>query len=240
MRLLIILLGTAALAGCGIGHSGSRDNGPTTSRSYQVGSFDKIEVAGPYQVSVATGGGSAVQATGGAHRLDDMVVEVDGGTLKIHPKRSHGFFHFGWSHGSDVRVEVHAPALNEATIAGSGDINVDTVRGDRFEGTVAGSGSLQLTRVETRDLKFSIAGSGGIKAAGQATQAKYDIAGSGDIQASGVQSQDASVEIAGSGSVAAHATGTAKVEVLGSGDVTITGGARCTIEKHGSGDVHCS
>lgn len=237
MRNAIVLFGLVGLSACNVVHA--REAGPTTTRSYSVGAFDKLEVAGPYEVVVTSNGQPGVQATGGTNILDEMTVEVDGDTLKIHPKQHHGIS-FGWHGNGKVQVKVSAAQLREATIAGSGGIAIDKVQGDRFEGTVAGSGSLQLGQLATQDASFSVAGSGGIRAAGTATRAKYEIAGSGDIQAGAVQSQSAKVEIAGSGSVAAHATADAKVEILGSGDVTISGGAKCDIEKHGSGDVRCS
>ncbi|WP_185829114.1 head GIN domain-containing protein [Sphingomonas ginkgonis] len=241
MRLVAILLASATLASCGV--VTAKDAGPTATRNYAIGGFEKIEVAGPYDVAVTSGGQPSVRATGGSNRLDELVVEVEDGTLKIHPK-SHSGISWAWGGHSNgtVRIDVSAPdGLREAMLAGSGGMQIDKVQAPSFSGSVAGSGSLQLAQLAAQDVSFSIAGSGGIRAnGGTATRSKYEIAGSGDIQASGMRAQDAKVEIAGSGSVAAHATATAKVEILGSGDVTISGGARCEIEKHGSGDVRCS
>jgi len=242
MRTAIVSVAIAAsfaTAACSRTHS--KDGGPTVSRNYQVGGFDQIEVAGPYNVQVRTGPNPGVSAQGGAKLIEHMVVEVQNGKLLIHPERKKGWSFSGWNFHGKVDLTVTVPQLRGATIAGSGDIKVDQVRGDRFEGTVAGSGDLEVAALDVQSLELTIAGSGGVKATtGRAQSSKLDIAGSGDIDAKGVQSQTADISIAGSGSIAAQASGTAAVSIVGSGDVDVTGGAKCSISKQGSGDVRCS
>lgn len=234
-----IIAASTATSACG--HSRAEDGGPTVSRNYQVGNFDQIEVAGPYDVDVRTGSAVSVAGRGGSNLLDKTVVEVKGNKLVIHPQEHHGMFHWGWGVNGKASFTVTVPNLSGATIAGSGDIKVDKVSGNAFEGTVAGSGGLNVGSVDVQTLKLAIAGSGGAKAgSGRAQQTKLDIAGSGDIDAKGVQSQSADVSIAGSGSVSAHATGTADVSIMGSGDVDVSGGAKCSVSKAGSGNVRCS
>ena len=233
-----LVAATVALAACN--HAQGENAGPNMSRNFTVGSFTSVEVAGPYEVQVRTGGNPTVSANGPQKMIEHMVVEVQGNKLLIHPEQQRGMFHFGWHFNGKVHVDVTVPQLEAATIAGSGDIHVNQVKGSTFEGAVAGSGSLGLDAVEVQTLKLSIAGSGDVKAAsGRAQNVKYEIGGSGDIDAKGVEAQTADVSIAGSGSVAAHATGTADISIMGSGDVDVSGGAKCSIDKQGSGSVHC-
>ena len=232
------LVACAATSACGRVHE---DLGKTVSRTYQVGNFQEIEVAGPYEVDVRTGPAVSVAARGSERLLDRTEVEVRGDKLVIHPQRNHSWFNFSWSHHGKAQFTVTVPQLSGATIAGSGGIHVDKVQGNAFEGSVAGSGGINVGNLDVQQLKLSIAGSGGVKAlAGKAQSVKYDIAGSGDIDARGVAAQAADVTIAGSGSIRANASGTAKVSIMGSGDVDVTGGAKCEISKAGSGDVRCS
>ena len=232
-----VVAASATLAGCQM-HEGS---GRTVSRSYSVGNFQGIEVAGPYEVDVRTGANPSVSANGSERLLDRTTVEVKDGKLRIRPEEHMSFFNFGWHSHGKATFTVTVPQLNGATIAGSGDIHVDRVSGQRFEGAVAGSGGLNLSALDVQQLKLTIAGSGGAKAiAGKAQSAEYSIVGSGDLDAAAVQVQQAKVSVAGSGNVKAHATGTADVDIMGSGDVDVTGGAKCKVSKAGSGDVRCS
>ena len=203
--------------------------------------FQQIEVAGPYDVTVRTGANAGVSAQGSQKLLERTVVVVQDGKLVIHPEETKGFHFMSFGTRGHAEFTVTVPQLNAATIAGSGDIQVDKIQGDGCEGTVAGSGKLNLDAVNVGALKLSIGGSGSAKAgAGKARQAEYSIAGSGDIEAGSVDTQQAKVSIAGSGNVDAHATGTADVSIMGSGAVEITGGAKCSVSKAGSGDVRCS
>jgi len=230
---------STALSACGHGHA--EDGGPTVSRNYNVGNFQQIEVAGPYDVEVRTGGNPGVSAKGGEKLLERTVVEVQDGKLLIHPEKHRGLFNFGWGTHGKASFTVTVPQLSGATIAGSGDIKVDKVAGQAFEGSVAGSGGIDVAAMNVQQLKLSIAGSGGVKAGtGTAQSAEYEIAGSGDIDAGSVQAQSLKVSIAGSGGVKAHSSGTADVSIMGSGDVDVAGGAKCSVSKAGSGNVRCS
>jgi hypothetical protein len=234
-----LIVAATAVAGCS--RDRAEEPGAVTERNYKVGAFDKIELAGAYEATVRTGSGPTVHAKGGENILDQLIVEVEGNTLKVHPKERKGF-HWGWGgkHNSKVELTITVPSLRGAELAGSGGIRIDKVAGDRFDGSVAGSGDLTVDQVEVGSLKLGIAGSGDAKAgAGKAKSVEYEIAGSGGIDAKGVVAEDAEVSIAGSGGVSAHATRTANVSIAGSGDVDLTGGAKCTTSKVGSGNVHC-
>ena len=230
----------AATAGCGEAHSENGNAGPAADRTYQVGNFDRIELAGAYDVVIQTGGAPGVRASGNQEAIDRLVVEVRDGVLSIHP-RKRGGFQFGWSNKGKVKLTVTAPAIRGAELAGSGDIKIDRVAGDRFDGSIAGSGDLKVGQIEVGELKIGIAGSGSVKLAkGRATAAGYEIAGSGSVDARGVAAETASVSIAGSGDVSANASKTANVNIMGSGDVDLSGGAKCSVSKAGSGQIRCS
>jgi hypothetical protein len=227
---------TLSLAGCGF--SAQADSDPKVDRSYQVAGFTGLEVAGPYDVTVHTGGVPGVHANGSEKALDAMKVEVKDGRLQISTVPRRGFS-LGW-HSGPVSLVVTVPMLDSARIAGSGGINVDKVSVASFRGEIAGSGDLKFASVDAGDVRLSIAGSGGVHAAGKAKSVKYEIAGSGDIDAVSLKAETADISIAGSGNIKGHATANASIEMMGSGDIALTGGAKCTISKHGSGDIRCS
>ena len=233
-------IAAAAISTSACGQGKAMDAGPTVDRDYPVGSFDRIELAGAYDATVRTGARPSVHARGGQNQLDQLVVEIKSGELRIHPKERHGF-HWGWDKSGKVQLTITVPELHAATLAGAGGIDVDRVQGNRFDGQVAGSGNMRLGSVNVSSLKLGIAGSGGVSAgSGRARDAEYEIAGSGGVQANSVAAENLKVSIAGSGDVKAHATRAADVSIMGSGDVEVTGGAKCSVSKAGSGNVRCS
>src|SRR3954462_3791816 len=111
----VLIAASATTSACG--QNRSDDGGPTVSRNYQVGNFQAIEVAGPYDVQVRTGGNPGVSASGGEKLLERTVVEVRGDKLVIRPQEQHGWFHFGWGSHGKASFSVTVPQLSGATIA---------------------------------------------------------------------------------------------------------------------------
>jgi len=241
MKRLLPIAAIALLAGCNFSSSDdreTRDAGPAVARQYQVGAFDRIAVAGPYEVSVVTGAQPGVSASGGEAVLAETDISVEDGVLKIKPKSKKGI-RWNWGNSGKVMVKVTTAALRGAEIAGSGGVTIDRVAGGDFKGEVAGSGDLMIAAVDAGAVEFSIAGSGNVRAAGKAQRVEVNIAGSGDVDLATLEAATADISIAGSGKVRARATATADVTIMGSGDVAISGGAKCNVSKNGSGNVTC-
>ena len=92
IRTAMIAATAMTVSACQLGtRDRDKDPGPAAQRSYQVAAFDKIEVAGPYTVTVATGGQPGVSAKGGRNLLEETEVVVEGSTLRIRPKKRNGF-----------------------------------------------------------------------------------------------------------------------------------------------------
>ncbi len=253
MRFLAILAALPLVA-CGAGATGNNVGGDAggdsrvrgdvvtasgsgNARSFAVGDFTGVELSGSDDVDVAVGGAFAVRAEGPADALDKLEIRKDGSVLKVGRKRNVA----GWSmsSGKGVKVYVTMPAIQAASLAGSGNLTVDRVQASDFTGDLAGSGDMKLGRVSATSATFSIAGSGGIGASGAVQRLKVAIAGSGDIDAAGLKAGEANVSIAGSGNVAAEVNGRAKVSIMGSGNVTLGGKPQCETSKMGSGEVRC-
>jgi hypothetical protein len=234
-----VVIAASALSACQV--QAREDSGPTVSRSYQVGNFQQVEAAGPFDVEIRTGTNFSVAAKGSEKLLDNTSVEVKGDKLVIRPKGEHGFFHFGRSHRGKATFTVTLPQLTGATLAGAGGIRVDKVNGQNFKGSVAGAGDLTIGTIDVQKLSVSLAGAGNFKAgSGKAQSAEYELAGAGDVEAKAIQTEQVKVSIAGAGGVRAHSSGTADVSIVGAGDVEISGGAKCKVSKIGAGDVRCS
>lgn len=241
MRKAFILISTLALAACNMAadaQKGERGSGRTIRQSFNVGDFEGVALAGSHDVVVTVGGATSVRAEGDADVIEKLDITVENGTLRIGTKKGSNWS-VGFRDRAPVTIYVTTPRLASAAVAGSGDMKIDRVEGDRFAGSIAGSGDMEIAALRTGAAEFSIAGSGDIRAAGSAGSAKVSIAGSGDVHLEGVQSRQAEVSVVGSGDVRARASETANVSIMGSGNVTLEGGARCTVSKRGSGDVRC-
>ena len=229
----IAILAAACSAGAREGDEHS--SGAQSRRSFEVGAFQTVALEGSHDVVVTVGGAPSVRAEGDAQAIERLDIRVENGALKIGTTRR------GWFSRSHGRVTVHvtAPALNGASIGGSGDMRIDRVQAASFDASIGGSGDMEIGALRTRRANFSIAGSGGIRAAGQAEEADISIAGSGSVSGDALETRRADVSIVGSGDVSIRASEAVDASIMGSGDVTVHGTAHCTVSKMGSGDVHC-
>ena len=235
------LLILVPLAACSVGADtsgpGVAGSGSGTTRTYAVSDFSALSLRGSDDVDVRVGTGFSVRAEGPSKELDRIKIERVGDTLRIGRKERSGF---DWGGSSEnVTVYVTMPRIVGTTIAGSGNMTVDRVEGQRFTIDAAGSGNLTVAMLAVREAKVSMAGSGDIALKGSADRLTVDIAGSGDVDAAGVKATGAAVNILGSGSVRAEVNGQASVSMMGSGDVDLGKGAKCTISKMGSGEIKC-
>lgn len=205
-------------------------------RSFPVSAFEQIVLSGSTDVTVTTGGRASVVAVGADADLDRMDIRVDGNRLLIGTKRGN----WSWTTREGVKVRVTVPSLTAATISGSGDIDVDRVKGP-FSGRVSGSGDIGIGAVEATTLNLGISGSGDIDlGSGRCTSGTFSTTGSGDIDAANVRCDTLAATVTGSGNIDGQATQTATLRVTGSGNVKVTGGARCTTSTTGSGTTRCS
>ncbi|MBV9373117.1 MAG: DUF2807 domain-containing protein [Alphaproteobacteria bacterium] len=207
-------------------------------RSYSVTDFDRVQVDGPFQVTLVTGRASGARASGSAAAIDRLSLEVQGRTLHVRVNRSA----WGGYPGDDpgpVRIEATTQDLRAGTVIGSGSLAVDRARGLRIDLSVSGSGRVSVGKVEADNLSLALAGSGRLSIAGSARQLKANIAGSGDLDAPGLKADDAIVVADTAGTVSFAAARSADVRATGSGDVIVGGAPACKVQALGSGRVRC-
>lgn len=229
------LASAALVAGCSAQHDA--ESGETVTKTIAVGDFHKIALAGSHDVTVRTGSKPSVRIEGPERAVERLEAEVEGDELRIHSRKGSSFT---WSNSPKLRIEVTVPALEEATVAGSGRLAIDRVAGQAFKGSIAGSAELAIAELETRTVELNIAGSGHASVHGRTGRADYTVAGSGDLDAANLASRDVELTIAGSGNVTAQASGAVTGDIMGSGSARVTGGAACKVRKVGSGSIACS
>jgi hypothetical protein len=235
MSRLTICAAATLLAGCGVVHADEASAGDT--RSFSVRGFDRVSLRGSDNVVVRVGAAESVTATGPDDVLDKLEVKVVDGELRIGREKR---WNLGWSRSSKpATITVTLPRIRGASVAGSGDMQVDRAQAATFAGSIAGSGNLAIAALQADVASLSIAGSGDASISGQTKSLAVSIAGSGNLQAQGLKAERAKISIAGSGDVRAHVTGDADVSIVGSGDVTLAGNPRCRTSKMGSGEVRC-
>lgn len=208
-------------------------------RSYPVTDFDRIQVEGPYEVTLVAGGASTARGTGSEAGLERVTVEVQSGLLRVHPNRS-AWGGYPGANAGPVRIAVSTRDLRAATVIGGATLSIDRLRGLRADVSLSGSGRIEIRRVDADVLNIGVIGSGKIAASGSAKQVRATVQGSADLAASGLTADDLVLNSETAGTVAIAARRTAKVKSGGSGSVEVGGSPACTVTATGAGQVRCA
>jgi hypothetical protein len=207
-------------------------------RRYSVTDFDRVQVDGPYRVTLLTGLTSGARAEGSAGALDGVSIDVQGRTLRVR-RNSSAWGGYPGERTGPVTIALTTRGLRAASVTGSGSLEIDRAAGLRVDVSVSGSGRLGVAGVEADNLVVGLLGGGGITLAGRARQLKATIQGSGDLAAAGLRAEDAQIIADTAGTVTVAVSRTVKLKASGPGDVEIVGNPSCTIEGQGSGRLAC-
>lgn len=122
--------------------------------------------------------------------------------------------------GGDLRADSSfIISTLTVSLAGSGDIILQSLDGNRLDVNVAGSGDFSVLGGEVKEANLNVAGSGNMSLQTLTTQdATVSVAGSGDVTISAIKTLNATV--AGSGNVQYHGKPTVIKKVFGSGEIT--------------------
>lgn len=207
-------------------------------RRYSVTDFDRIEVEGPFQVSLKTGGSTSAMASGGSAAIERVAMDVQGRTLRIRQNRSAWGGYPGQAMGP-LRIELITHDLRAASVGGSATLSIDRAAAMRFDVSLAGSGQIALAHVEADTLMVGLLGSGSIKIAGKAKTLKATVQGAGSLEGQGLSADDAEIDAATAGAIELAVRRAATVTSTGQGDTRIIGSPSCTVKQVGSGQVFC-
>ena len=211
LTLLLIAAAPAAWAGTVVG------NGKAASDSRTVAEFNAIALSGGMSLKVKQGSPASVVLHGDSNLLPLVETVVEG-------NRS---LHLRWKRGVSVRsqvpvvVEVIAPQVQAISSAGSGNIEIDTMKVPRLSLSIKGSGDVRAKGLHTEALAIGVAGSGDLELAGQAVRMAIEMSGSGGIDAGELRSDEVTIGIAGSGDALVHASRKLVANIAGSGEVRV-------------------
>jgi hypothetical protein len=206
-------------------------------RTFSVPDFQRIRVVGPFRVEVIADRLTTARAKGSADALDRVRLDVQGQTLFVRLDRTN----FGGAEdkGPPAVITIRAPALREATLAGSGALSLTGMKGLRVAVVVEGSGSLSAKNIQADRLDVGVVGTGTVTLAGKAKTATITGRGAGSVIASALLVDDLAVTWESAGDAALAATRAAKVTSTGTGNVVVSGRPACTVNNGGNGQVTC-
>ena len=183
--------GAAALAGDGKG----------VVRTLELTGFERIEIAGVYDLKVEVGPDYAITLSGPAREIDRVEAEAKDGTLRLDRKEGKRRL---WGSRRGVKAQITLPALAGLTASGVVDGAVKGVDAERFELDLSGVGDLTLE--------------------GECGVFEADVSGVGDLEAEKLECRDVVIEVSGVGDASVYASESVDAKVSGVGAIDVYGG----------------
>lgn len=224
-----IHLGGTTLVGQGARVKGS---GVVVTKARSVAPFSRVRVEGPLDVRLAPTSAEGLRVHADDNLEPMIQTQVEGDTLVVGLRPGASF-----STRMDLRVEIDFKQLQALQIKGSGDAQIDRLKGDRFEAELSGSGDLAIGLLEVREFSARISGSGDVALAGSAERQDYQLSGSGDVSAASLSGSKVRARLSGSGDLRIGVTQELDAELSGSGDLNYSGRPKVTSRISGSGDL---
>jgi hypothetical protein len=187
-----------------------RGSGVAKTETRNLAPFDRIEVAGSFEVTLVDGLAHKVTVEADDNLLDAVSTDVIDNELKISSLRS-------FVSRSPMKVTVESPQQRGLTVSGNAHVTAAALRGPSF--TLSGSGSATA------------------KLGGTAESLKVSLAGSGKIDALNLVADKVDVELLGSGTAEVHAVKSLSLMVIGSGTVRYRGNPTISRTAIGVGRV---
>lgn len=217
--LLLLLLAGSVAAGVlamrsdrvGAASSRTRGSGVPISESRNLPAFHGVDLAGANTVSVRVGEPQSVVVKADDNLVHRITTRVRSGRLVIGTTGN-------YSTTSPTSVIVSVPALDSATLSGSGTVTIEDAAG--------------------RQLTVRLPGSGTLRASGSVDVLDVRLTGTGTAQLHELIARHVTAVVGGVGSIDVHATSRLAATVTGTGSILYAGSpSHITTHVTGTGSV---
>jgi hypothetical protein len=253
----------AALAGCEINTDNKnviKASEKIASEKRNVAMFDAVSNTTPFDLQITAEGNAGVEVVGADNLIAEVETVVEGTTLIVRNKQNKGL-HFSWKH-TPLTIKISLPELLRVTNAGSGDMKVLKIHGDKLliksdgpgdietSGSVgeltvrsSGSGDLDLAQLSSKQALLDMNGPGDVRMSVVSQSLVANLSGSGDLAVDALQAERVSISINGPGSASFNGViKSLQADLNGSGDLNIDRlqAELATLNVKGPGDVELS
>ena len=210
LLVLFLIITTVIIISCQ-SQNRIKGSGNVISEDRNLANFSSIKLIGSINVNIKFADHYNCTVIGDDNLVPFITTEVINNNLLVSIKKS-------YSTTEKLVVNVNTPDYNEASISGSGDIDIIDFKNDY--------------------LALNISGSGDITANGEVRTLIVIIKGSGDIVSTELKSQSATITINGSGDAKIWASESISAQINGSGDIEYYGNPKNVTSKiNGSGEI---
>jgi hypothetical protein len=183
------------------------DDGSNISKTYELTDFDRIEIAGVYDLDVSVGGAFSVEISGPEAEMARVDARVENGELILDREDGKGHWR---KLGLNARITL--PALTAVSVSGVVDGDVVGIAAEQFRADLSGVGDLDLS--------------------GECGDLTVNVSGVGDLDAEALKCKNVDVNVSGVGEASVYASESVDATISGIGEISVYGSPP-RVEKNG-------
>ncbi len=187
-------------------------SGKVASEPRDVSGFDEVELSGIGNLSIRQTGSESLTVTAEEEVLPKIRTEVVNDRLIIGPEPNSSI-----QTTRPINYELTVVDLHALKLAGSGDVDAQSISTDELAVTISGSGTVEIS--------------------GKAESQEISVSGSGEYRAENLESEEAKVDVEGAGSTVINASKALDARVGGAGSVEYVGNPTVEQDVSGAGRV---
>lgn len=209
-----------------------KGNGTVTTKSYSLGYFSGVELAGAFNVVVQQGDEPSLTIETDSNLQELLEVSVEQETLHISTQRDKAL------RPTKMDVLLTYPALQRIQVSGAVKLSSPgSVVTENLSFELSGASEIQLD-MEVNTLHTQVAGAGKISFSGTANTHRIELAGASNLDAENLITSSTHITLAGAGSANVHATTSLHAQLSGVGQIRYYGNpAEKHISKSGIGSI---
>jgi len=208
-----------------------------TAEAPDVGSFQRVEVAGHADLVLIQGDREAVVVEAPAKTQARVRVRSNNGRLSIDVGDNASFM--GWMTGgaAEPTVIVYFRTLESLKTSGSIKVTAATIVAPSLDVNASGAATIHVDALKVDALRFSGAGAVKGEFAGSATEQTIRISGAGSYRGARLASDTAKVNVSGAGKVSVNAKRELDASISGAGAIEYFGDPVLRQRVSGAGKI---
>jgi hypothetical protein len=231
---LLVLLFLPSLACATFTPTSVTGSGEIVTQTVNVRNFDRVTLAASGDVYIEQGDTESLTIEADDNILPLLQARVRGDELILGMKPN-----LGLNPSQPIVYRLTVRDLNELSLNGSGNMDVEFVKTEDIKISIRGSGNITFQELTAKRVSLDLSGSGSIDIDElDASEVDTTMPGSGDITLNGkAEVQDVSINGSGNYLAGELETSLAEIRIPGSGDVTVWVLETLNTHVNGSGDI---
>jgi hypothetical protein len=226
---LAIALIAFSISSCEIIQQGVEPRNPDD-KTYDLRNFDKLEMGNAFHINVKQGADFKIKANGDSRDIDDLIVKVTSGELKIYYSK--------WRiRRYRMEIDIEMPIIREIDFSGASTSYIqgfDNI--DELEIDLSGASKATLS-ANARFYEIDLSGASELDLEGNGKEMEVDLSGASKLNAFDTLVDKATLDVSGASSGRINVKETLNVRASGASKVRYRGNPHVSSNLSGSSHV---